>query len=55
MEIFAFKVGVGPNGPQQYLLGLMNHPIQNLFRYVDRKQRHNGGLPHEECDCIRVE
>ena len=22
MEIFAFKVGVGPNGPQQYLLGL---------------------------------
>ena len=22
MEIFAFKVGVGPKGPQQYLLGL---------------------------------
>ena len=22
MEIFAFEVGVGPNGPQQYLLGL---------------------------------
>ena len=22
MEIFAFKVGVGPNGPQQYLIGL---------------------------------
>ena len=24
MEIFAFKVGVGPNKPQLYLLGLMN-------------------------------
>ena len=23
MEIFAFKVGVGPNGPQQYLIGLI--------------------------------
>ena len=22
MDIFAFKVGVGPNGPQQYLIGL---------------------------------
>ena len=26
MEIFAFKVGVGPNGPQQYLIGLISDP-----------------------------
>ena len=27
MEIFAFKVGVGPNGPQQYLIGLKDFSL----------------------------
>ena len=40
MEIFAFRVGVGPNGPQQYLIGLtlikgeLEKNLQLLFKTI---------------------
>ena len=35
MEIFAFKVGVGPKGPQQYLLGFLR--LNNCRRTTAKK------------------
>ena len=37
MEKFAFKVGVGPNGPQQYLIGLIMNVKKNWFNQIKEK------------------
>ena len=35
IEIFAFKVGVGPKGPQQYLLGFLR--LNNCRRITAKR------------------